>query len=361
MKMKRIVSLALPLVIFASVAMIGTMGVSAAETVTGVLGDTDSNGKVNIKDATTVQKHCAALLTLDETALFLADANEDDKVNVKDASAIQKFLASMLKDTKIGTVVEMNKEEDSKPVEDDKVQTGWIKYTLTDENGTPVEGIEIGLWDTLEGSTNNNTTSFLDTSKMITSKKTDKNGVVYFDNVKVDSVYYVQEVYLPEKYSFVEYAEKCVVTDKNIDKENALEVKFGRSYLTFGNAKVTVVDKKGKTLDGFGFKLYKEDGSAIMLSPGKFPYNMTDISFIGVVDREMFAGNNPHDDNDDLYFELGMLELGTYTLLSTTVPDGYKIAEKTNITIEPEAIYHNDVLRGYNTFTVDIVLTAEKI
>lgn len=359
--MKRIVSLALTLVIFASVTMIGTMGVSAAETITGVLGDTDSNGKVNIKDATTVQKHCAALLTLDETALFLADANEDDKVNVKDASAIQKFLASMLKDTKIGTVVEMNKEEDSKPVEDDKVQTGWIKYTLTDSlTDEPIPNVKVGLWDTLEGSNEGDLNNWLEIDNLITSETTDKNGVVYFAEAEVGKTYYVQEIGLPKEYALIGYLE-CEVTEKNASKESACEITASVSKVSFGDAKVTVVDKSGKTLDGFGFKLYKEDGSAIMLSPGKFPYNMTDISFIGVVDREMFAGNNPHDDNDDLYFELGMLELGTYTLLSTTVPDGYKIAEKTNITIEPEAIYHNDVLRGYNTFTVDIVLTAEKI
>ncbi|MBQ1977309.1 MAG: hypothetical protein II225_01025, partial [Ruminococcus sp.] len=66
-----------------------------------LLGDVDSNNKVNVRDATAVQKHLAGM----EVATFnedVADADESGKINVKDATAIQKFVAGMLTDTNIG-------------------------------------------------------------------------------------------------------------------------------------------------------------------------------------------------------------------------------------------------------------------
>ncbi|MBR3988662.1 MAG: hypothetical protein IKK10_05090 [Clostridia bacterium] len=60
-----------------------------------LLGDANGNGEVNIKDATTVQKASAKLITLDENAKLCSDVNSDGKVNVKDATAIQKYLAKI--------------------------------------------------------------------------------------------------------------------------------------------------------------------------------------------------------------------------------------------------------------------------
>lgn len=60
---------------------------------TYILGDANSDGKVNVKDATYIQKFIAGLInTIDEE---VADCNSDGKVNVKDATAIQKFIASL--------------------------------------------------------------------------------------------------------------------------------------------------------------------------------------------------------------------------------------------------------------------------
>ncbi len=59
-------------------------------------GDTDLNGTVNVKDATTVQKHSASLLTLEGVALTQADVTADGAVNVRDATAIQKFVAGLI-------------------------------------------------------------------------------------------------------------------------------------------------------------------------------------------------------------------------------------------------------------------------
>lgn len=73
-----------------------------SETLNYVLGDTDENAKVNIKDATAIQKHIAKLTTLSDLGLLAADANVDGKINVKDATEIQKHLANLPANENIG-------------------------------------------------------------------------------------------------------------------------------------------------------------------------------------------------------------------------------------------------------------------
>lgn len=72
---------------------------------TALIGDADLNLKVNVKDATLIQKHTADIVTLEGLALACADANTDAKVNVLDATAIQKFVASIPVDAPIGELL----------------------------------------------------------------------------------------------------------------------------------------------------------------------------------------------------------------------------------------------------------------
>jgi len=58
-----------------------------------LIGDADGDGKLNVKDATAIQKHAAKVSMLSESALNCADVNADGKVNVRDATAVQKYLA----------------------------------------------------------------------------------------------------------------------------------------------------------------------------------------------------------------------------------------------------------------------------
>lgn len=60
------------------------------------VGDVNADGKLNIKDATTIQKFVAKMIELDEKAQARADYNADGKVNVKDATLIQKKIANLL-------------------------------------------------------------------------------------------------------------------------------------------------------------------------------------------------------------------------------------------------------------------------
>lgn len=59
-------------------------------------GDADCNGKVNVKDATLIQKHVAKISTLTDQGFVNAEVDGNGKVNVKDATMIQKFIANMI-------------------------------------------------------------------------------------------------------------------------------------------------------------------------------------------------------------------------------------------------------------------------
>ncbi len=67
------------------------------------LGDSDMDGKVNVKDATKIQKVVAGLeAKFRGDAEVCADANCDTEINIKDATEIQKYAAGMAVKTPIG-------------------------------------------------------------------------------------------------------------------------------------------------------------------------------------------------------------------------------------------------------------------
>lgn len=67
----------------------------------GYLGDVDLTDTVNIKDATTIQKHVASLLSLKDSNITLADVDFSGSVNVKDATTIQKWIAGIAVDAPV--------------------------------------------------------------------------------------------------------------------------------------------------------------------------------------------------------------------------------------------------------------------
>lgn len=69
--------------------------VNFAEESRYILGDANLDGKLNVRDATAVQKHMAKIQLLEGKALELADFNSDGKINIKDATAIQKHIAGI--------------------------------------------------------------------------------------------------------------------------------------------------------------------------------------------------------------------------------------------------------------------------
>lgn len=60
------------------------------------LGNVNNDGKIDITDATLIQRYAAELEELDDTQLLAADANGDGKVNIADATMIQNYIAEII-------------------------------------------------------------------------------------------------------------------------------------------------------------------------------------------------------------------------------------------------------------------------
>ena len=60
------------------------------------VGDSNGDGKIDIKDATTIQKCIAKISALTPQQQKAADANCDGKVDINDATLIQKYLAKYI-------------------------------------------------------------------------------------------------------------------------------------------------------------------------------------------------------------------------------------------------------------------------
>ncbi len=80
---------------------------SGGEWVPCLMGDADLNGKVNVKDATLIQKHAAHMFSFAGLSEITADVNNDTNINVKDATVIQKYLARIEVDFVVGDYVEI--------------------------------------------------------------------------------------------------------------------------------------------------------------------------------------------------------------------------------------------------------------
>lgn len=59
-------------------------------------GDADCNGKVNVKDATLIQKYIAKISDMTEQGIENAEVDGNGKLNVKDATMIQKYIANII-------------------------------------------------------------------------------------------------------------------------------------------------------------------------------------------------------------------------------------------------------------------------
>lgn len=80
--------------------------VSDAETITGIYGDANMDGTVDLKDILAMQKHMAELVTLSNDAAKLADVNIDDSIDLYDIVNIQKYMAEIPTEN-VGKTVEL--------------------------------------------------------------------------------------------------------------------------------------------------------------------------------------------------------------------------------------------------------------
>lgn len=67
------------------------------KTKAGILyGDANLNGKIDITDATEIQKYSARIIDMNESNLIASDVNNDGEVNINDCTMVQKYLAHLL-------------------------------------------------------------------------------------------------------------------------------------------------------------------------------------------------------------------------------------------------------------------------
>ena len=60
------------------------------------LGDVDTDGNIDINDATTLQKYLAVLCNLTELQRSLADTSANLTLDINDVTLIQKYLAGLV-------------------------------------------------------------------------------------------------------------------------------------------------------------------------------------------------------------------------------------------------------------------------
>lgn len=82
-------------VLMLSACAVSAFTVFAADKV--IPGDTNLDGKVNIKDATLIQKVAALLVSQPDHYMETSDVDLNGAVNVKDATVIQRFLVDYYK------------------------------------------------------------------------------------------------------------------------------------------------------------------------------------------------------------------------------------------------------------------------
>ena len=70
-----------------------------------LLGDSDLDGTVNIRDASLIQKATAFLATLSEDAELASDVDDSGNVNIKDATIIQKYTAAIDVEFAVGELI----------------------------------------------------------------------------------------------------------------------------------------------------------------------------------------------------------------------------------------------------------------
>ncbi len=60
---------------------------------TYMIGDADMDGKITVMDATSIQRHTAQVVVLENLAAIAADSDEDGKISVMDATYVQRHVA----------------------------------------------------------------------------------------------------------------------------------------------------------------------------------------------------------------------------------------------------------------------------
>ncbi len=311
--MKKLVALFLTLATLLCMFSVGTFALTENNL---ILGDSNLDSKVNIKDATSVQKYVAKLLEFSEDNKICADCNIDEKINIKDATAIQKFLAKMDYPLGIGEEIGVA-DHDTTPVtttvQTETTSTVMVTTTSTDyvteptettvettievttaatDATEPTEAVSSVINTTIateseattvateptEATTQTITESEPSTVTPYNPVKPNTNITIYFSNnagwSTVNAYFYNEELGLEMKtwpgtamkhFTTNEYGEKIYSIDVDVSKYNRVVFNNGKSQTL--NAAVTVASS--------GFFITSQTPKTAM-QLGVYAYDVTD-------------------------------------------------------------------------------------
>ena len=70
-----------------------------------IIGDTDHNKNIGIKDATLIRKHLAKIIKFDDVTLTIADVDGSGGCTIKDATLVQKYIALIKAPSNVGKTI----------------------------------------------------------------------------------------------------------------------------------------------------------------------------------------------------------------------------------------------------------------
>lgn len=132
-KMKKLISIACSVAVICTAIFAGQMSASSAIRPL-YRGDVDCDGRIDIRDATMVQKGLANVINLTKRELFTADVNGDGETDIQDATLIQKRTANIIKEFDAPDVFDhtVHFENFSADFEDGKAMAGVpVTFTIT--------------------------------------------------------------------------------------------------------------------------------------------------------------------------------------------------------------------------------------
>ena len=82
--------------VFEVTELAASVTIKLAPKCTKIIGDVNSDGKVDIFDAALLQRYCTKLATEDELHLCVADVNDDGVIDIFDAAMIQRYCTNLI-------------------------------------------------------------------------------------------------------------------------------------------------------------------------------------------------------------------------------------------------------------------------
>lgn len=271
--MKKLIAVFLTLATLLSLVSVGTFALSQNIL---ILGDATLDSKVNIKDATAIQKYVAKIFDFAEDNKICADCNSDEKINIKDATAIQKFIAKMdcpysigeeiVKDVPSTTLPEVTNESSSpvvtttcdgfvtEPTEPEIPSTSIDSTSPTTEPTEPSSEVVTTLvTEPAETTAHTEPSTEIEVTTVTPYNpvKPDTNITIYFSNnvgwANVNAYFYNEELQLEMKswpgtamkyLTTNELGEKIYTINVDVSKYNRVVFNNGKSQTL--NAAVTV-------------------------------------------------------------------------------------------------------------------------